>query len=428
MFEVYTRMRTKSALLVCFVAAFLCLLAFVFQLVSNSGPDARVRLSHYLKGSAQLHTSSYLVDVSEPNSGNTSYRNQPVSSQTSNQHVKADSNMLDPSITSKKNRADVLSFRSEHGLNNHDPQEHCCNYAIGITLDELCASTGVFKLAEVAEKATMQRCTCINFFYCKLVVVTAFSSSHYEEAQDMIASVQHFLPNTKLIVYDLGMTVEQRKNVSNDCNVELRQLDYTKYPPHVKLLGNYAWKPVIAGEVAEQYEVFMWGDASVRVVGSLVKHVLPLLQNFPFVAGSAFSGPIIPLIHDGMIHYLNFTLSRMQMRHFGHIEANCWVIWINTMMRNRFLGVWVDCALHKECISPPGSKGGNCRKERHQMIDQIRRGEYIGCHRYDQAAMDLILVREFGLQVWNSVVHDVRRTIFRVNRWPTNFYHVQNCM
>ena len=38
-----------------------------------------------------------------------------------------------------------------------------------------------------------------------LTVVTGISSNHYAESLDMIGSVHHYLPNTDLIVYDLGL-------------------------------------------------------------------------------------------------------------------------------------------------------------------------------------------------------------------------------
>ena len=63
-------------------------------------------------------------------------------------------------------------------------------------------------------------------------VVSAISSSHFEEARDMIASAQRFLPTTRIVVYDLGLKENERKELESFCNVEVRKFVFKQYPPH----------------------------------------------------------------------------------------------------------------------------------------------------------------------------------------------------
>ena len=102
----------------------------------------------------------------------------------------------------------------------------------------------------------------------RLVITTAVSSNHFSEVQSLIGSVQKVMPQTKLVLYDLGMTANQRDNVSKMCGIELRTFNFTKYPEHVSpdRLMNYAWKPLIVYELNKKYEVVMWGDASLRLL------------------------------------------------------------------------------------------------------------------------------------------------------------------
>ena len=176
------------------------------------------------------------------------------------------------------------------GLTNElELKMHCCDILgkFTVTLEHLCRTDGSIQLPKIAKEAETQRCTCIDFFYCKLVVVTAISSNHYNEVQDMIASVQKFLPSTKLIVYDLGLSAEENEKVQQHCNIEVRPFVFEKYPPHTKNLETYAWKTFIIEEIASEYEVVFWGDASVRVMGPFfAEKVFPFLLKFPFVAGS----------------------------------------------------------------------------------------------------------------------------------------------
>ena len=77
------------------------------------------------------------------------------------------------------------------------------------------------------------------------VVVTATDSEHYPGAFSLLASVHRYVPHIWTIVYDLGMSQEQRKELSAACNVQVRDFDFHKYPPHVQILGYYSWKPLM---------------------------------------------------------------------------------------------------------------------------------------------------------------------------------------
>ena len=77
-------------------------------------------------------------------------------------------------------------------------------------------------------------------------------------------------------------------------------------------------------------------------------------------------------------------------------------MWANSLMKTKFLNYWVDCGLNQECIAPPGAMKRTCN---FTLAPYKRSGVFIGCHRFDQSAMSMILIREFGLNVWDLVVH-----------------------
>ena len=41
---------------------------------------------------------------------------------------------------------------------------------------------------------------------------------------------------------------------------------------------------------------------------------------------------------------------------------------------------------------------------------------YIGCHRFDQSALAMILIREFELQVWDLTVDKKAKAVLHVER------------
>ena len=63
-------------------------------------------------------------------------------------------------------------------------------------------------------------------------------------------------------------------------------------------------------------------------------------------------------------------------------------MWANSVMKEKLIEPWLDCAVHKRCIAPGGTRVRPCQfTSRHE-------GQYIGCHRYDQSALNVILTHE----------------------------------
>ena len=234
----------------------------------------------------------------------------------------------------------------------------------------------------------------VSDLYKRLVVVTAYSSNHFEEGKGIIASVQKYMPQTKILLYDLGLTAKERSNASKYCNVEVRTFQWDKYPEHVRQLSRYAWKPLIVREVSQEYDVIMYGDASVRVISPLIGKALISLLEFPFIDGGPYTMPMISLTDNRTIDYFNFPPSRQYMAKWGTVQAGCWLMLANDIMKQKVIEPWADCALHLECISPAGTSSGRCRMEDLEYKD----GRYIGCHRFDQSALNIILAKEFGVQ------------------------------
>ena len=232
--------------------------------------------------------------------------------------------------------------------------------------------------------------------YSRLVTVTAISDNHFAEAQEMLVSVQRCLPHNKLILYDIGLSTKNRKKLTTKYqNIELRNFPFSSYShlPHVQNLMTYAWKPILIKEVSLQYDVIMYGDASMRMISCNIGEALKHLARFPFFSSHPLDRMAIEYTHDGMIDYLHYPEDRRDISNMISFSATIWMVWVNETLREKFIEPWLDCALHVECIAPNGSKRSPC-------ADTLNHdGHYIGCHRYDQAALDLILAREFGPEV-----------------------------
>ncbi len=237
---------------------------------------------------------------------------------------------------------------------------------------------------------------CLDVMLNKTVFVNAISSNHFREAHNLFGSIQQKMPGAKLLIYDIGLTETQRAALRKICNVELRTFNFSKYPDHVhpKALGNYAWKPLIINEVAQEYEIIMYTDSSIRFIASLKEHVFPYflstnltLLGLPFFGGSN----IVQYTHNDTLLY--FNLRREELTYLRQIQFGFAVFWMSNDIVRSILAVWVDCAMHENCIAPKGTLEHHpgCKK-----LGGPRATVYCGCHRFDQSAIDLILYKRYG--------------------------------
>ena len=141
--------------------------------------------------------------------------------------------------------------------------------------------------------------------------------------------------------------------------------------------------------------------------------------------------PVVSLTHDGMIAYLKLNQTREQiyMDMKQTYQGNSFCMWMTKTFQEKFLSNWVDCASHQECISPKGASVSGCSLNNINLPGY--KGEYAGCHRYDQSALNLILYREFGVENWKNrspLNLSIGPTqMWTVERAVTHHYHIKSC-
>ena len=250
----------------------------------------------------------------------------------------------------------------------------------------------------------------VEDMYHRLVFVSAFSDNHFKEAREMLRTVTECLPETTIIIYDLGLNNTHQKALCTYNNVELRHFPFWAYRPHVRHLRNYAWKPLIVKQVSSEYDIIMYGDSSVRLISCNITTALQHLLEFPFF-GNPILSKAVQFAHDGMIRYLQFPKRRRDMKDVASIMGGCWLMWATYEMKMKLIEPLVDCALNEDCIAPFGSQISGCN------MSDINDGSYAGCHRYDQSALNLILAREFGLDHFSrNTNRTIAKSIWAVKR------------
>ena len=259
-----------------------------------------------------------------------------------------------------------------------------------------------------------------------LVVVTGISSDHYNESLDMLGSVHHFLPNTSIILYDVGLKSEQVKALKELKNIEIRhyefeakgRTDYRKLGYTTKGLGCYAWKVFVMDEISKEHKIFLWLDASIRILKPLTTdHCIESVNDIPFTAGSSHlkDRRMIEFTNEGTVKYFNIT--RQQMKDVVGFESNCLMFKMTKKMR-LIMEKWVDCAYHEECIC--GTKSGTDKESCDTYVPISQGTKFVGCHRYDQATLTWLLALYLGMDKVDKVVNSNCKVVFSVHRYVTN--------
>lgn len=122
----------------------------------------------------------------------------------------------------------------------------------------------------------------IPMYFC-----TAADAKHYPLLLNMIGSIHkhNFNDTVEISVYDLGLTLEQKKELSNIKRVAVCEVEQTN--PHIltdietginrSVKGLFSWKPVIMKDCLEKYPYILYLDSGTTILkplGSLFKHIV----------------------------------------------------------------------------------------------------------------------------------------------------------
>ncbi|KAI0243290.1 hypothetical protein LSAT2_016540 [Lamellibrachia satsuma] len=219
----------------------------------------------------------------------------------------------------------------------------------------------------------------------QVVIVTGASSDHFLESMAMIASVQKYKPDSRIIYYDLGLKSKQAKKVRTWCQVTLRKFGNPAYPKHVtEKLRCYAFKLLIVQEVLREFPGMFWMDASIRLLGSDFSEAYDkAVQNGGFVIINRGRNKIFTVTHPNLYEFLPTNIERLKQT---QIMASGFMLIYNTHATFKTILRWMYlCALDVKCTDPPTSTSCHWPKKNQGQT-------YANCHRYDQSIVNVLAV------------------------------------
>ncbi|KAL4235372.1 hypothetical protein ACF0H5_007008 [Mactra antiquata] len=225
------------------------------------------------------------------------------------------------------------------------------------------------------------------------VIVTAFNWNYYPQSMGLFESIHKKLMNTwkyrgkvHIVVYDLGLTDRQLKMLKMKCRCEIRKFPYDEFPPHVRDIMTYAFKPILLQMALVEFGFIWWVDSSVRFqTGNIDQAVQFAKANSVlfFVIDNMGTLNSIPTLTDPQT-FKFIGEDPCKFRDFSETMATS-VAFHYDNISSAIVRAWALCALNKDCIAPEGSN-----KKRICKLRGSRDGE---CHRFDQSMLSILTRR-----------------------------------
>ncbi|KAF0984134.1 hypothetical protein FDP41_008049 [Naegleria fowleri] len=174
--------------------------------------------------------------------------------------------------------------------------------------------------------------------------------------------------NRPILVYDLGLTKEQREKVYSWKNVQLISLNFDLLPKHFRDLKTFAWKPLVMYLALQKFPSIIFLDSGVELWNRLdrIEDILFTKGYFHVVQEGLTTawrccGAIGELTHQSTFNYLGLKREEYGQKEMcsGGIQGYI----RDSYSYQNVLIPTLECAWDVNCIAPPGSSLANHRQD-----------------------------------------------------------------
>lgn len=223
------------------------------------------------------------------------------------------------------------------------------------------------------------------------VVVTATSANHIALATGLIDRLSaNMTPKLKIVVFDVGMTEDQRKKICEGGKCVLKQFPFDLYPDFLEnYLPSHAWKPVVIQMALQEFGFVIWMDSAVYIPDGNLQGGIDIARREGIAAGHKLLGnPDVNLAYETNTRTFK-ALGEEPCAFKNTFRFNAALIFIkrNAFTYKYIMRPWVSCALTKTCIDADSTFYSKCAFA----------NKYGFCHRFDQSVLSIILNRLYYL-------------------------------
>ncbi|XP_059155840.1 uncharacterized protein LOC131940935 [Physella acuta] len=238
-----------------------------------------------------------------------------------------------------------------------------------------------------------------------VIILSASSSNHYNEMQAMFQNLHSvvfpLVENLTVVLFDIGLTREQRIKTEKNCRCKVVKFPSEKFPRHMKNNHCYSWKPVIIRATIEKSrKLLLYQDASVRwtkgIVDGMFRATTTGMQIFRYFGSSR-----IP-IHTLKQTFDYFGEEPCAFDPFPEVAATLSMFRNDVFNRRAILEPWAKCALTSECM---------CPVEPQSVLSCGKPVANHRCHRFDQSALGMITAKIFSNDIHRVIAPDLDQNV-----------------
>jgi len=198
-------------------------------------------------------------------------------------------------------------------------------------------------------------------------LISAADALFFPSLCNLIGSLHYWEPHLRIIIYDLGMTAEQRSGLVTLCNVELRSFKWERYPPHIHpRFRNYAWKACLILEALreEVSTLLFYQDAGQEARAPLAAVYEAIERDGFFFTTSGMHFPNTRWNHPSSFRYWNVSTEAAEWLPLRAEIIGGILGFRRGAPSQRWLEQWVACGLEEHCVSPAETDRTNHRQAR----------------------------------------------------------------
>ena len=233
-------------------------------------------------------------------------------------------------------------------------------------------------------------------------IVTGCNTLYFTFWKNLYHSIQHFLPNSKVFFFDLGLTDDEIKDIKQ-YNIIYHKFDFSNYDDWVNInnnVGQWAWKAQCIKFIVDKIDMntdnkqyVAWFDSR-----NLLHSNLEEIFNFIDTNG------IYTNITDGTIQKWTFHktiqyLDAEKYMNFSMRNAALPIFNIKIQWVRDYINEYAKLSLIKDCIFPEGSDRSNHRQD--QSILTILYYKYKDIYNFQENNNEYITVHH-GLRPLNT--------------------------
>lgn len=248
-----------------------------------------------------------------------------------------------------------------------------------------------------------------------VVVTYVKTAEHGKHAVAFLRNVQHFLPNTTVLIYNLGLDQNDIQTILNYCENSrcmVLPFDLESFPSHVNEDVSHAYRPLIIQDALNRVGGVLFLECNIRLTKSPKSFLkVPINdQKGHGIIAWATRHATSSLTHPNMFGYFQTTTENFLFQ--SMVEANKLLIYNTADIHNNIMLPWVQCALTEDCIFPIGAQSSGCHFNKKPQY------RYSGCHRYDASALNIVLGLQFDfkddLYTYPSSQSSENEVLFRI--------------